>query len=832
MVMSVYIVSAVRTPVGSFQGSLKTQSATDLGTAAAVAAIERAKIEPEHVEEAYLGCVLQANAGQAPARQVVLRAKCPDTTEATTVNKVCASGMKSVAFATQAIQLGERDVMLAGGMESMSQTPYYMPRNGLAFGDVTAKDSILRDGLTDALSQDHMGLCAENTAKEHNISRQAQDQYAIQSYERAADAWASSAFNNEIVPITIKDRKGETVVSEDEEYKKLNKDKISTLRSAFQKDGTVTAANASSLNDGASALILASEDAVKKHQLKPLARILATADAARKPVDFPIAPALAIPRALERAKVTKDQIALWEINEAFSVVALANMQILDLDPSKVNVHGGGVSLGHPIGSSGSRIIVSLVHALKQGDLGVASVCNGGGGASAIVVELSLADKFRAWQEEEQQGSTQNEESQQTSLPSGSRSTLEIQQNGLGACADNSKPSYTSDWRSSRASIEPASSEDEVDYMSDGLLSQLETQDSQRQLSYAEKRAKVLREQQENQRREMDAANARRAKRQRGPLEGEEEARQIGMAVNVMERAETQQDREAPQIGCGTEAAIRIMRAMGYEPGTSLGRDQTIVPKDPIFPDQRWLSRSGDQGPRRLGLGHHALSQQIAQATTELRYRTMDMETQADHYRMDQAKFAAEKHLHGLLRQARKICRELDEENGLEVSWATNVQYSPLWLDPSALPEQHTLHQESLVKGNERGEEDARNLLAYALYALEQDSIASQGLSSERMLDDHEHCSVTQTQHGPESRRPDENFVPAGRSSSETPTLQTAQQRHIDAERFCALPVAVRLELTKLYLGETYAFCLYCGHRYTTYDQMLAECPGDTEAAHE
>ncbi|WFD45195.1 acetyl-CoA C-acetyltransferase [Malassezia psittaci] len=826
MAMSVYIVSAVRTPVGSFQGSLKSQSATDLGTAAAVAAIERANIDPKDVEEAYLGCVLQANAGQAPARQVVLRAKCPGTTEATTINKVCASGMKSVAFATQAIQLGERNVMLAGGMESMSQTPYYMPRNGLAFGDATAKDSILRDGLTDALSQDHMGLCAENTAKEHNISRQAQDQYAIQSYERAADAWASSAFKEEIVPITIKDRKGETVVSEDEEYKKLNKDKISTLRSAFQKDGTVTAANASSLNDGASALILASEEAVKQHQLKPLARIIATADAARKPVDFPIAPALAIPRALERAKLTKDQIALWEINEAFSVVALANMQILDLDPSKVNVHGGGVSLGHPIGSSGSRIIVSLVHALKQGEFGVASVCN----------KVSLADKLRAWQQEEQQGSTPSkeysDENQQASLPSGSRSMLETRQSDLVACADEGKQSHASDPRSSRVSSEPASSEDEMDYMSDGLLSQLETQDSQRQLSYAENRAKVLREQQENQRREIDAANARRAKRQRGPLEGEEEARQIGMAVNVWERAEMQHDREAPQVGCGTEAAIRMMRAMGYEPGTSLGRDQTIVPMDPIFPDQRWLSRSGDQGPRRLGLGHHALSQQIAQATTELQFRTMDLETQADHYRMDQARFAAEKQLHGLLRKARKICRELDEDTGLEVSWATNVQYSPLWLDPSALPEQHALHQESLVHGNERGEEDARNLLEYALYPSEESTLHSQGQSGGMMLDNHQNDSVTQTEHRQDSRTLDESFVRAGTISSESDTSQTSLQRRIDAERYCALPVAVRLELTNLYLRETYAFCIYCGHRYASYDQMVAQCPGDTEAAHE
>ena len=276
MVEPVYIVSAVRTPVGAFQGVLKSQSATDLGTAAAKAAIERAGIQPSDVEEAYLGCVLQANVGQAPARQVVLRAGCNESTEATTVNKVCASGMKALAFATQAIQLGDRKVMLVGGMESMSQSPYYMPRNGLSYGDAKASDSILRDGLSDALSQEHMGLCAENTAKTHNLTREAQDAYAIQSYERAAAAWSAGAFDAEIVPVTFQDRRGETVVREDEEFKKLNKEKVSSLRPAFQKDGTVTAANASSLNDGASALILASEQAVKEHNLKPIARVIGT----------------------------------------------------------------------------------------------------------------------------------------------------------------------------------------------------------------------------------------------------------------------------------------------------------------------------------------------------------------------------------------------------------------------------------------------------------------------------------------------------------------------------------------------------------------------------
>lgn len=266
--------SAVRTPVGAFQGALKSQSATDLGTAAARAAMERAQAAPEVIEEAYFGCVLQANVGQAPARQVVLRAGCPDTTEATTVNKVCASGMKALALAAQAIAIGARDVLLVGGMESMSQSPYYLPRNGLAYGDATASDAILRDGLSDALNHQHMGLCAEKTAKEHNIPRAAQDAYAVQSYERAAAAWSSGAFRQEIVPIVVQDRRGEIVVNEDEEYKKLNKDKVATLRPAFAKDGTVTAANASSLNDGASALVLASEQALARHLFTPLARIV------------------------------------------------------------------------------------------------------------------------------------------------------------------------------------------------------------------------------------------------------------------------------------------------------------------------------------------------------------------------------------------------------------------------------------------------------------------------------------------------------------------------------------------------------------------------------
>lgn len=372
----VFIVSAVRTPVGCFQGTLKSQTAIDLGTAATKAAIDRAHIKPADIDEAYLGCVLQGNLGQGPARQVVLHAGCPDSTEATTVNKICASGMKALALGAQSIRLGERDVVLVGGMESMSNAPFYIKRGGLLYGDVPAQDAILRDGLTDALHHKPMGLCAEQTAQKYGCTRQEQDAYAIQSYERAAAAWECGAFQQEIVPITIKGKRGESIVQEDEEYRKLLKDKISTLRPAFDAQcGTITAANASSLSDGASALIIASAHAVQKHQLTPIAQVLASADAACAPVDFSTAPSIAIPQALAKAGVSADQVALWEINEAFSVAALANAKILGLDLAKVNTLGGGVSLGHPIGSSGARIVVTLVHALRPGDIGVAGICN-------------------------------------------------------------------------------------------------------------------------------------------------------------------------------------------------------------------------------------------------------------------------------------------------------------------------------------------------------------------------------------------------------------------------------------------------------------------------
>ncbi|KAJ1035481.1 hypothetical protein NDA13_000893 [Ustilago tritici] len=381
----VFILSAARTPVGSFNGVLKKATAPELGVVAVKAAIERAGLKPNQIEEVYMGNVLQGNVGQAPARQVALKAGCPDTTEATTINKVCASGMKAISLAAQNIALGQRGVMVAGGMESMSNAPYYLPR-GNTYGHVQATDAIVKDGLHDVYNQVAMGNCAENTAKKLSITREQQDNFAIESYRRSAEAWKANAFANEIAPVTISDKKGDVVISEDEEYKNVKLEKIPTLRPVFDKNGTITAANASTLNDGASAVVLASEAEVQKLGVKPLAKIVAFADAACAPIDFPIAPAYAIPKALERAGLTKDDISLFEINEAFSAVALANNQMLGLDASKVNVLGGGVSLGHPIGSSGARIVVTLAHALKPGQYGCAGVCNGGGGASAVIIK--------------------------------------------------------------------------------------------------------------------------------------------------------------------------------------------------------------------------------------------------------------------------------------------------------------------------------------------------------------------------------------------------------------------------------------------------------------
>ncbi|BGP56492.1 hypothetical protein JCM8202_004612 [Rhodotorula sphaerocarpa] len=382
----VFIVGAARTPVGSFQGALKQASAVELGVTAVKGVLSQAKVEPSQVEDLYFGQVLQAGAGQSPARQVVIGAGMPETTEATTINKVCASGMKAVMLASQNIQTGQRDLMVAGGMESMSNAPFYTPRTPATFGHHQALDAIVKDGLTDVYGDFPMGNCAEETAVKQQITREDQDTYCLESYRRSAEAWKAGAFKHEIAPVTLKTRAGEVVIAEDEEYKSVKPEKVRSLRPVFKKDGTVTAANASTLNDGASALVLASQDKVSELGLAPLAKVISFADAACAPIDFPIAPAHAVPLALKRAGLTMDQIAKFEVNEAFSAVAIANQKILNIPAEKLNVNGGAVSLGHALGSSGSRIIVTLVHLLKPGEYGVAGVCNGGGGASAIVIQ--------------------------------------------------------------------------------------------------------------------------------------------------------------------------------------------------------------------------------------------------------------------------------------------------------------------------------------------------------------------------------------------------------------------------------------------------------------
>ncbi|KYN26818.1 Acetyl-CoA acetyltransferase, mitochondrial [Trachymyrmex cornetzi] len=375
--------------MGSFLGSLSSMSATKLGAVAIQAAIERTGIAKEQVKEIYMGNVCQAFLGQAPARQAALFAGLPTSTICTTVNKVCASGMKSVMLASQSLQCGHQEIVLAGGMESMSNVPYYLSRGETSYGGVKLEDGIVFDGLTDVYNKCHMGNCAENTAKKLNITRQQQDEYAISSYKRSAAAYDNNVFKDELVSVNVPQKKGKPDVSftADEEYKRVNFEKFSKLNTVFQKEnGTVTAGNASTLNDGAAALILMTSDVAQKLNLKPLARIVAFQDAATDPIDFPIAPAFAVPSLLQNAGVNKNDIALWEINEAFSTVVVANQKLLDIDPAKVNVHGGAVSLGHPIGMSGARIVVHLVHALKAGEKGVASICNGGGGASSILIE--------------------------------------------------------------------------------------------------------------------------------------------------------------------------------------------------------------------------------------------------------------------------------------------------------------------------------------------------------------------------------------------------------------------------------------------------------------
>ncbi len=386
----VYIVSAVRTPIGSFNGALSSMSATKLGAAAIKGALDKIKLAPGEVQQAYMGCVLQANLGQAPARQAAKFAGLPNETQCTTVNKVCASGLKSVVIAAQNIMLGDADVVVAGGMENMSATPYYLDqaRTGYRLGNGTVIDGVVKDGLTDVYHQNHMGNSAELCAKEYNITREAQDAFAIESYTRAAKAWKAGNFTEEVIPIVISTKKGDVIVAEDEEYKQVNFEKIPQLKPVFDKAGTVTAANASTLNDGAAALILMSKEKAEKLGLKPLAKIIGYADAEQAPEWFTTTPSIAIPAAVAKAGLKMSDIEYFEINEAFSVVSIANNQLMKLDPAKVNINGGAVAIGHPLGASGARILVTLLNVLKQQNAryGAAGICNGGGGGSAIVIE--------------------------------------------------------------------------------------------------------------------------------------------------------------------------------------------------------------------------------------------------------------------------------------------------------------------------------------------------------------------------------------------------------------------------------------------------------------
>lgn len=388
----VVIVSAKRTPMGGFGGSLASFSAPELGAAAILEAVKAGGIKAEDVQEVLMGNVLSAGVGQAPARQAALKAGLHERTPSTTVNKVCASGMKSVMIAVDQIRLGEADIIVAGGMESMSNVPYYLPKErfGAKYGHSKVEDGIVKDGLWDVYNDYLMGNAGDLCGRECNISREQQDEYAITSYKRAIEATEKGYFKDEMITMKVKDRKGNvTEVDKDEELGKVRFEKIPQLRPVFDKEGTVTAANASSINDGAAALLVMSADKAKELGLKPLAKILSSASAAKAPEWFTTAPADAIPIALKKAGLTKNEIDLFEINEAFSVVALANNQILELDPEKVNIHGGAVSIGHPLGCSGARILVTLIHALKRtkGKYGCAGICNGGGGASSMVIEM-------------------------------------------------------------------------------------------------------------------------------------------------------------------------------------------------------------------------------------------------------------------------------------------------------------------------------------------------------------------------------------------------------------------------------------------------------------
>tara|TARA_B110000444_G_scaffold38365_2_gene33983 strand:- start:11809 stop:12987 length:1179 start_codon:yes stop_codon:yes gene_type:complete len=387
----VVIVSAVRTPMGSFNGIFSSTPATTLGACAIKGAINKAGIDKAKIDEVFMGNVLQANLGQAPARQAAMEAGLSNTIPCTTINKVCSSGMKSIMIAAQSIMCSDNDIVIAGGMENMSLVPHYLnnSRKGQKLGDMKLTDGLVKDGLTDVYNKTHMGLCAETCASEMNFSREEQDLFAINSYKKSAKSWNEDKFSNEIVSVEIPQRKGDNIiVNEDEEFKKVNLEKIPNLRPVFSKDGTITAANASTINDGASALILMSLEKAKELKIRPIAKIISYADAAQEPEWFTTAPSQAIPKALKKAKLTKSDVDYYELNEAFSVVGLANIKLLEIESKNVNVNGGAVSLGHPLGSSGSRIVVTLINVLKQnnGKIGVAGICNGGGGASAIVIE--------------------------------------------------------------------------------------------------------------------------------------------------------------------------------------------------------------------------------------------------------------------------------------------------------------------------------------------------------------------------------------------------------------------------------------------------------------
>ncbi|MDA7722029.1 acetyl-CoA C-acyltransferase [Schleiferiaceae bacterium] len=388
----VVIVSAVRTPMGSFGGALSSVPATALGAAAIKGALEKAGLSADAVEEVYMGNVLQANVGQAPARQAAMAAGIGNQVPCTTINKVCSSGMKAIMMGAQAIKAGDVDIIVAGGMENMSAVPHYLPtgRTGVKLGDISLVDGLVKDGLTDVYNAQHMGVCAELCAEEHQFTREDQDAFALESYRRSAAAWDGGKFANEVVPVAVPQRRGDAIVVDtDEEYTKVNTDKVPQLRPVFKKDGTVTAANASTLNDGASAVVLMSASKAAELGLDPIARITGYADAAQEPEWFTTAPAKALPKALAKAGITMNAVDFFEFNEAFSVVGLANMKLLGLDAAKVNVHGGAVSLGHPLGASGARIITTLIGVLQQngGKIGAAAICNGGGGASALVLEL-------------------------------------------------------------------------------------------------------------------------------------------------------------------------------------------------------------------------------------------------------------------------------------------------------------------------------------------------------------------------------------------------------------------------------------------------------------